>query len=157
MGLFSKKETCSFCGAPDAKQKLIDGYICKACQIKCEPSLSFSWKDSSVEYIKKCMASRVENGRRKNIFSPDKKVEKFIWIDSTNQMWQIPAVQTIFTFDELLGYEVLQDGETIISGGLGSAVIGGALFGETGAVIGGYYRSEEDQGSIEVFMCKMHS
>ena len=43
----------------------------------------------------------------------------------------------MFKFDEVLNYELTEDGETIIKGGLGRAVVGGALFGGVGAVVGG--------------------
>lgn len=39
-------------------------------------------------------------------------------------------------FDSILGAEIYEDGSAVMSGGLGSAAIGGALFGSTGAVVG---------------------
>ena len=42
----------------------------------------------------------------------------------------------IVSFDEIRGYQVLEDDSVIQSGGLGSAVVGGVLFGAVGAVAG---------------------
>ena len=43
----------------------------------------------------------------------------------------------IYNYSDLLGYEILEDGNTVTKGGLGSAVVGGALFGGIGSVVGG--------------------
>ena len=39
-------------------------------------------------------------------------------------------------FDSILGAEIYEDGSVVMSGGLGIAAVGGALFGSTGAVVG---------------------
>lgn len=39
-------------------------------------------------------------------------------------------------FDSILGAEIYEDGSAVMCGGLGSAAIGSALFGSTGAVVG---------------------
>lgn len=42
-----------------------------------------------------------------------------------------------FEFNDLLSYELLEDDSIITSGGVGQALIGGALFGGVGAIVGG--------------------
>lgn len=43
----------------------------------------------------------------------------------------------LYRYDNILDYELLEDGETITKGGLGRAVAGGVLFGGLGAIVGG--------------------
>lgn len=42
-----------------------------------------------------------------------------------------------FQFSDLLNYELLEDDAVITSGGVGQALIGGAIFGGAGAIAGG--------------------
>jgi len=42
-----------------------------------------------------------------------------------------------YLYSQIVSYELIENGESIISGGLGSAVVGGLLFGFGGAIIGG--------------------
>lgn len=42
-----------------------------------------------------------------------------------------------FQFSDLLSYEFLEDDAVVISGGVGQALIGGAVFGAAGAIAGG--------------------
>lgn len=44
---------------------------------------------------------------------------------------------TLLYYDDIIGYDLLEDGESQIKGGLGRAVAGGVLFGQVGAVVGG--------------------
>ena len=48
-----------------------------------------------------------------------------------------PKHYTLFSYDQLVDFEVLEDGTSVASGGLGRAVVGGVLFGGVGAVVGG--------------------
>lgn len=42
----------------------------------------------------------------------------------------------IYNYEDILSFELLEDGEMITSGGLGSAALGGIVFGGTGAIVG---------------------
>lgn len=44
---------------------------------------------------------------------------------------------TLIPYDDIIGYDLLEDGESQSKGGLGRAVAGGVLFGPVGAVVGG--------------------
>ena len=62
-------------------------------------------------------------------------------IDEEKRLWygqdQFGLKQSaIHSFDDILDYELLEDGNTITKGGLGSAVVGGAAFGAVGALVG---------------------
>lgn len=43
---------------------------------------------------------------------------------------------SIVSYEDIVSFEVMEDGETISSGGLGRALVGGVLFGGAGAVVG---------------------
>jgi len=43
----------------------------------------------------------------------------------------------LFTYSDIVAYELLENGESVISGGLGRAVVGGLLLGWGGALVGG--------------------
>lgn len=46
-------------------------------------------------------------------------------------------------YDQIVNFELLEDGETITKGGLGSAAVGGALFGVGGAVAGAIFGTKK--------------
>lgn len=43
----------------------------------------------------------------------------------------------VFKYEEILDFEVIEDGNTVTKGGLGKALVGGAIFGVAGAIVGG--------------------
>lgn len=43
----------------------------------------------------------------------------------------------VFQYDQIISFDLIENGNSIISGGTGSAIAGGLLFGEVGAVVGG--------------------
>lgn len=43
----------------------------------------------------------------------------------------------IYDYSQIIAFELMENGTTSVSGGLGSALIGGALFGGVGAIVGG--------------------
>lgn len=136
MGLFSKKQDCCVCGSHDADKQIRDGFICKNCRNKSR-IITFNWKDITKDRIIKCFEASEVNEERKKIFSPDRKIEGYLLVDSANQLWQIPAYNEIFSYDDFVEFDVIEDGSSITKGGLGRAVAGAALFGGVGAIVGG--------------------
>lgn len=81
-------------------------------------------------------------------FEPTRKVNGHLWFDENKKKWAIPKgvfkkkitpETKIYDYSDIKSYELLEDGSSITKGGasLGRAVVGGALFGGVGAVIGG--------------------
>lgn len=74
-------------------------------------------------------------------FIPDKIINGYLEIDSLQHKWSIPnnfnGKAKIYNYEDILSFELLEDGETITSGGLGRAVAGGLAFGAAGAIVGG--------------------
>lgn len=48
---------------------------------------------------------------------------------------------TLFSYDQIVSFELLENGESVASGGIGRAALGGILFGGVGAVVGASTRS----------------
>ncbi|MFN2937731.1 SHOCT domain-containing protein [Lachnospiraceae bacterium YH-ros2226] len=67
-------------------------------------------------------------------FRPDKSFYKRFYIDTVHKKWQ--ALGPVHNYSDLVSYEYQEDGGTVVSGGVGRAVVGGALFGSVGAVVG---------------------
>lgn len=60
-----------------------------------------------------------------------------------------------FEFDDLVGYELMQDDSVVVSGGVGQALIGGALFGGFGAVAGAVSGKRTSKKKIESLYLKI--
>ena len=77
-------------------------------------------------------------------FSATKKIGNFIQFDDVNKKIAIPKTSFtgkicdlhIFDYSAIAEYELLEDGNSIEKGGIGRALVGGALFGGAGAVVG---------------------
>ena len=63
-----------------------------------------------------------------------------IFIDTQKKLWAYYSCETggspILKYSDLLDFEIVEDGNSILEGRSGSALLGGALFGTTGAIIG---------------------
>lgn len=60
-----------------------------------------------------------------------------------------------YSFSDLLNYELLEDDSIVTSGGVGQALIGGALFGGFGAITGGVTASRTQKKKIETMHIKV--
>lgn len=76
-------------------------------------------------------------------FEPTIKIENYFYIDEIRNEWAIPEglllkkVQRVHSYSDILSYELIEDGDSISKGGVGRALVGGALFGGIGAIVGG--------------------
>ena len=63
-----------------------------------------------------------------------------LFVDNTNKRWTVKTGRKqavkIYSYSDLLEFEVYEDGDSIAKGKIGSALVGGLLFGVAGAVIG---------------------
>ena len=60
-----------------------------------------------------------------------------------------------YTFDQLLNYDLLEDDETITTGGVGQALVGGALFGGFGAIAGGVTAKRKNKRVVNSITIKL--
>lgn len=145
MGLFSKKETCCICNDKEGKKKIANGYVCKECLHLC--SITFQIKINK-NTTKELILNEIENNKNNKElltrFVTTKRIGSYIEFDESKRLWLIPdgfggkkVNPKIYSFDDIVGYELLENGDSITKGGLGRAVAGGVLLGGVGAVVGG--------------------
>lgn len=145
MGLFSKKGQCSICEEQIGKHKISDGYVCDNCLDKTKGYLKgflFLSKQTRNDILTAMQESEV-NKKAFDNFSETDSVGSFLKIDRNNKFWIVPGSAgskenpKVFQFDDLIDYELIADDSTIKKSGIGSAAVGGLLFGGVGAIVGG--------------------
>lgn len=90
-------------------------------------------------------------------FSPTQRVEKYFEIDENNGLWKVPSFHPslVFSSEEIINFELLQNGDSITKGGLGSSIVGGALFGGVGAIVGSNVGKKKTVQEITEFRIKI--
>lgn len=156
MGLFAEKKLCSICGKEKTKTKVKDGYVCSKCFNECDEL--FNKELSTVDEVKKF----IEKGKKNNYYRKNfiaTKVCYGIKFDDKNKKILLEkdllVKPRIFDYKDLLEYEVLEDGETIVQGGLGRAVVGGLLLGPVGAIVGGITGDKKSKKVIKSLKVKL--
>ena len=156
MGLFGKKGICTICNVNEGSKDIADGCVCKSCISKTYPFIiTLSWKKITSSQIHKAIEAAEQNARLKELFQPTKKIEKYFSIDENNRLWQANGLNVIFSYDDIISYDLLEDGESITKGGIGSAAVGGILFGGVGAVVGGVTGKKKTKQEINEFRVKI--
>lgn len=144
MGLFGGKTACAVCGEKESKHlctEIADGTLCPQCARYCSQSPL-----ASVAVVRQ---TREENHRRFQQFHETKVLTQTlggsIFVDLDHRLCYLsgqkkPKVEPlVFQFSEVEGYQLERVGEKTVTktkGGLTRAVVGGALFGPAGAIVG---------------------
>lgn len=147
MGFFSLKQTCSICGNDCGLNRFQikdNGWCCSKCFKNAGLSMASSIGTMSAEDIKSIIRQREIDADKLLSFTITKEVGNYLKVDENSRQWYIPdgllgktKNPRIHSYDDVLDYELLEDGGSIVKGGLGRAVAGGVLLGGVGAVIGG--------------------
>lgn len=165
MGLFkSKKAYCTVCGREiiGTNTKLNNGgCVCQNCIQKVGISDGFTYDVVRTLTKEEIIARFDEAARLKNIqqerkaaFNPGVKFGRHIEFDDAHKWFHVNSAQdAILTYDDILEFEVLEDGNSVLKGGLGSALIGGALFGIAGAIAGG--SSKQSKATCNLLQLKI--
>ena len=148
MGLFGKKEKCCICLSNEGKYESLDGMVCQTCFSACGrfiPVKGFSLlktfhKEEIIDFIKQNRTAT----ERKCRFAPTFEIGDFAKFDDRNRLWSVnenasghmKVESIVWSYDNFDNIQVIEDGNDIIQGGLGSAFVGGVLFGNVGAVVG---------------------
>ena len=136
---------CSVCGNKIHGKKitLSDGNICSSCNLICSNNILVSVNDVKAAWI--------ENHSRNTIFSTTTTLHNmnsgYIYVDAANKLCYISQLKNpkfepvIFKFSEIEDYRIEEYGsktviETKSKGAIKRALVGGALTGGVGAVIG---------------------
>lgn len=139
------KIPCAVCGKElgllSGKAKISDGAVCTNCLSGAGISMlsnALSYNQQSIKELINVRKALVNN------FSKTKSVGTYISVDENNKAFKIG--RDIFAYDNLLSFELLEDGQSITKGGLGRAVAGGLLFGGVGAIVGGITGGKKSKG-----------
>ncbi len=130
------KQQCANCqkqlGVFSSKTKIADGVVCSDC-LKAAGITDFS----NAQTFNSGTLRELLQRRQALItsFSPTKKIGRYLQVDDNNRAFKIG--KNLFNFSDLLSFELLEDGESVVKGGLGRAITGGLLFGGIGALVGG--------------------
>lgn len=139
------KKTCIVCGKElgmlSSKTAISDGVVCSDCLKRAGINHFYNGSAYNGTTINELLSRRMAIV---DPFSPTKKVGTYISIDENHESFKIG--KDIFSYDNLLSFELLEDGESITKGGLGRAVAGGLLFGGVGAIVGGVTGGKKTRG-----------
>ena len=138
---------CAICGKKlgglSPKWTLADGAICLKCgKAAGLESSAMKYQNVTSEGMRAMLSGRAQT--ETNTFSPSKKVRSCLQVDENNKLFKVG--KDVFRYSNLLGFELLEDEQTITKGGLGRAVTGAVLFGGVGAVVGGVTGGKKSKG-----------
>lgn len=139
------KIPCAVCGKElgllSGKVKISDGAVCSNCLF----SAGVLTLDNALSYNQQSIKTLISERRAfVNKFCATKSIELYIQIDENNKLFKVAG--NTFSYDNLLSFELLEDGQSITKGGLGRAVVGGLLFGGVGAIVGGVTGGKKTKG-----------
>lgn len=149
MGIFGKKQICCVCHTENGKYESRDGLVCQKCFADCGRFVPVTGLAFLKTYHKEEIKSFIDQNacaiKREKLFNPTLEIDSFAAFDDMNRLWRVnencpgkmkvnPIVWAFSDFDDL---EIVEDENEVIEGGLGSALVGGALFGDVGAIVGG--------------------
>lgn len=167
MGLFSK-ESCIVCGGKVnalTKAKTAEGSVCSSCLSLCSPNFVSNIKNKNVSEIKMHIEYIKENQELYKNFQATDTVAKLFFVDKSKRLFHVPApavsiynkTPIVYSFDNIVDYELVVDGETYTKGGasIGRALVGGAVFGGVGAVIGGTTGKKSQKEMIKKMYIKI--
>lgn len=158
MGLFNKESKDTACVICGGKTKMLlratvkEGFVCGDCVAKCSPYLRYGadrTKQSVIEHIE----HRKNNAAVYASFTTSDSVTDKIKIDREKRLFCVniekKKIPDVFSFDEIVGYELIQDGDILTSGGSGAALVGGLAFGAAGAIVGSNVGKKTSKQTIQ--------
>lgn len=126
--------------------KLNDGTsICGKCAHLSKVKGDYNLKSATLNEIgNRVYEYKTDLERKKNLHITH-FVKDLFYMDADSKKWymkydgsdMIREMSFIFDFKELVNYELLEDGVSSYSGGLGRAAVGALTFGAAGAIVGG--------------------
>lgn len=165
MGLFGPDKYCLHCNEKVGinKHETKEGYLCTTCSIDlCGYTYTADLKSKTTSMIYEDMALYKSSKDLLENFKPTKKVGNYIEFDEERELIVVEEVlfgkkkrQCVFEFKDVVEVELLEDGDTITKGGLGSAAIGGLLFGGVGAIVGGVTGGKKTKAIVNKLQIKI--
>lgn len=149
------KKECINCGRPigftTGRIKCRDGFLCTECfngtgLSAMKPQDISVAGNMTIEEIKAAGQNRQLALQRVQQFIPTYVPASFAQFNDDSKEMLLSKKQhiaykpkhfTLFRYDQIVDFEIIEDGNSIASGGLGRAAVGGILFGGAGAIAGG--------------------
>lgn len=100
-----------------------------------------------------------ENKERLAAFKQDRVIENALIIDLEHGWFKLKGFMTggvVFNLADINDFEVIENGETVTSGGLGRAAVGALAFGGTGAIVGAITGKKKTKSIIENLKIKIN-
>ncbi len=154
---FSLKVNCGVCGRKVGWyrfQLANKDWICQQCFKACGFTSSTPIMSKTVEEGKRLPGQDGASLQLGENFYPNKKVGNYLEIDEENQLWREMG-RRIYRYTDIVDFELLEDGTSVVKGGLGRAIVGGALLGGVGAGVGGVTGSRKSTGICEMLSIKI--
>ncbi|MFA9458810.1 SHOCT domain-containing protein [Halalkalibacter sp. AB-rgal2] len=151
MGFFSLKAVCAVCDQEAGlnRYRIAEkNWICPSCfkkaGLKKIGQMNKPINKMTKDDVNAAIEAKIKNEIELSNFSPTKSIGSFMEFDDNNKKWLALSSflgkrnkSTVYNYSDIIDFELLEDGESVAQGGLGKALIGGALFGGTGAIVGG--------------------
>lgn len=144
------------------KHEFADGIrVCGNCFISSGITLSEiaqrGQKNISIEEIKDRINVSKQVKDELEQFTATKSIGNAIAFDDENKLIMISPKKhaRVYDYNHISSFELLEDGEIVTSGGLGRALVGGALFGGTGAIVGGVTGNRKNKEKISSLRIKL--
>ncbi len=128
------EEICSVCNVNVASKKLEDGCICKSCMER-GYDRSQPWRKMTVDMVKNSIDLKKRMDEHAAVFHVTDKVKPYFEEDNISRLIRVNG-EIYLAWDDVIDFQLVEDGNEVSRGGLGGAVLGGILFGEEGAVVG---------------------
>lgn len=165
MGFFSISVICDICGEKAGlnRFKTQDGWICRKCFKKCGFNLNSPIMQFSTERIKSILYNDIKNEEELDKFHATKSIGSFLQFDENQRKIKIiNSTQgqkikfQIYNYEDILNCELLEDDVNVTKGGLGSAIVGGMIAGDVGAIVGSVTGSKKtEKGFIDTLKIRI--
>lgn len=140
-----KKRVCVCCGKEMpglyGYTKIDDGVVCFSCLNAAGYSGTLIGKKGiNLDQIKRATEERKVEIKLKKEFTPTQNAGEYIRFDDIHNFATVGKGdnERLFRYEDILNFDLLEnDSVSVSSGGVGRAVVGGALFGSAGAIVGG--------------------
>ncbi|MGN1338871.1 MAG: hypothetical protein ACI4WS_01130 [Oscillospiraceae bacterium] len=128
------------------------GYKCPTCGATCKTSHCFDCdKDLPLSarigdnYAASSNRPVSFSSSRSHTASCDVKIGVYFRVDNYGKRFEIYGDRNSYKFSDLVNFELYESDELVAKGGVGRAIVGGALFGDVGAIVGATTRKSESK------------
>ena len=148
-------------GALTGKVAVADGHVCVDCWKKAGMDTSvetlMTGKQYSGETLRAIFENRKNNQSLIDNFQPTKTIGALSFDDNTMSfiVEKSKKSKDLYRYNQIVDFELLEDGNSITKGGIGSAVAGGLLFGGVGAVVGSVAGGKKTKATCKSLQIKI--